>query len=99
MMNDILDSVLTAAHRSLVPFSSAQILGATAGPLNKRLSGSYIWTVILILPTAATAALAAHLGFLAGVPQHAELAMIAGPLTGVASIVLCDVLFWRLSEI
>ena len=101
IMNTILDAVLTTAHRSLLPYQNDRIPGVTSGshPFNKRLSGSYIWTVILLLPTASTAALATYLGLRAGAPNQPVIADVLAPLVGMGVAVGCDRLFWILGKV
>ena len=101
IMNDILDAVLTSPHRALVPFQNDQIPGLTTsdGPFNRRLAGSYIWTLILVIPTAAVAAIATFLALRAAARGQPDLANALGPVIGVATVVGCDWIFWRLSAV
>jgi hypothetical protein len=100
MMNAILDAVLTSQHRRLLPYRNDRIPTANSAhsPFNKRLSGSYIWTVILILPTAATAGLSIYFGLRAAVASDLLIADLVGPAAGILVTIGCDRLFWLLSK-
>jgi len=101
IMNGILESVLTQEHRLLVTFQNDQIPGVTSkdGFSYKRLSGTYIWTAILILPIAAVAAIAALIGIGAGVPHHPDTANAGSLVVGAITVLACDWIFWRLSRV
>lgn len=60
LMNGILDAALTGPARGLVPFGSTTIVlpgrPGTGRRLGARSTGSYLWTLVIILPTAALSA-------------------------------------------
>jgi hypothetical protein len=101
VMNAILDEVLTPRHRQLLPYRDDRIPGKTTGggPFNRRLSGSYIWTLILMVPTAATGAISLYLGMQAALRELTGVATAGAAIVGLSLIVVCDWLFWRLAEV
>jgi hypothetical protein len=54
IMDRILDECLAPNHRKLVPFSAANVpTRVTTSALTRRTNGSYVWSLAIVIPTAA----------------------------------------------
>jgi len=96
MMNGILDLVLTQT-RTVVPFTDAGISGRSAQAIHKRLTGSFLWTVIIVLPSSILTGIATALILgLAGVISPLD--SVIGGGVGVLFFATCDRLYFLLSE-
>jgi hypothetical protein len=100
--NRILDHFLTGGHRSIVSLETKRLAedsGGTVGlGLGKRTTGTYLWTLAIVLPTCALAGLATYLvvtDINGWGPQWLgwPLAAVSGTLALVAE----DRLYFRLS--
>jgi hypothetical protein len=98
--NGILDHLLTDPVRDVVPFSRQTLASDSGGQgLGKRLTGTYMWTLTIVLPTGVLAGLASYLiivnihGYARGWPGW----LVA---LGVTVVVLFieDSLYFRLSR-
>ena len=97
--NSILDHMLTTDVRSVVALGNRTLAGDAGGRgLDKRITGTYLWSLTIMLPTAALAGLATYLiaadihGLVAGAPAWAT-----GVLTATAALLAQDRLYFTLS--
>jgi hypothetical protein len=97
--NGILDHVLKGSVRDVIPLANLALASDAGGNgLGKRLTGTYMWTLTIILPTAGLGGLAAHLiavdihGYAHGWPGW-----VLGLVAAAVVLVIEDVLYFRLS--
>jgi hypothetical protein len=97
--NAVLDTLLDPPLRDVVPYSNNRLSRDAGGSgLLRRLTGSYLWTLALVLPTAVLAGYAA--GLLAG-PVHDVVgrpwSAVLGVLVAAVVAVANDVMYFQLS--
>lgn len=98
VMNAILDRLTTAADRAVVPFRDSTVAGrATASAVDRRTTGSYFWTLIILLPAAALLGVAASLVG-GGLSAPSVVRVLVGVLVGAVYVALADFLYFRLSR-
>jgi hypothetical protein len=98
--NGILDHVLAPETRSIIPLANSSLSCDAGGSgLGKRTTGSYLWTLAIMLPTAGLAGLAEYYIV---VDIHNA---ISGPLSWVGAVALAvvvlrveDAIYFRLSS-
>lgn len=98
--NGILDYLLAAETRQIIPLANSSLSVDAGGTgLSKRATGSYLWTLAIMLPTAGLAGLAAYY-IVADI--HGS---IRGPLSWLAGLALTaiilsieDAVYFRLSS-
>jgi hypothetical protein len=95
IMDNILDHVLLPDQRPLVTFSRDTVVGGQQARLTARTSGSYLWTLALILPTGAFLGLA--LGLVTEPLGHRG-GLAIGAIVTVFSVALLDQLYQTLSR-
>ncbi|TDC45958.1 hypothetical protein E1212_27930 [Jiangella ureilytica] len=98
-MNRILDTLLSGPEREVIPFRDADVPGLRDGsPVQRRLTGSYFWTLALIVPSAAVAGVAGFtaLDALWEVPGPLDLA--GAIAVGLGSILVSDGVYFRLAQ-
>jgi hypothetical protein len=97
--NAVLDALLNPPLRDVVPYSNDRLSQDAGGSgLRRRLTGSYLWTLALVLPTAVLAGYALGLlvgpvHHIAGRPWSAILAVLVAAAVGAAN----DVMYFVLS--
>jgi hypothetical protein len=97
--NGILDHVLSPKARAVVPLANSTLSTDAGGSgLGKRTTGTYLWTLAIMLPTAGLAGLAGY--YIASDIHH----VITGSLSWLFAIALAgivmsleDVIYFRLS--
>jgi hypothetical protein len=97
IMNAILDRLVPPADRIIIPFRDSTIAGrSTASPLGRRTTGSYFWTLIIVLPSATLLGIAAAL-----ICENLSAPILVRALVGAAVwlgyLALSDLLYFRLS--
>ncbi len=99
IQNRILDNLLLGELRAVIPYTDKR-LGQDAGGsgMNKRTTGSYLWTLAIVLPSSALAGFAISLmvstiHHLVSTPFN----WIVGGLGGVAVFALNDLMYFSLS--
>jgi hypothetical protein len=98
IMNGILDTLLEGDDRGLIPFTNSNIPGQpSAAALRRRATGSYFWTLILVLPSASLLGIACAIG-LSILSAPGIVTGAAGVSSGVAYAVLCDGAYFRFSR-
>jgi hypothetical protein len=98
IMNGILDRVLTGATRDVVPFANTSIAGGSgAGAMRRRSTGSYFWTMILVLPGALLVGIATALVLDSAKLSTFTVSLLAA-MIGLLHFCLCDMLYFRLSK-
>lgn len=100
IQNGILDKLLSGELRAVVPYTDKR-LGQDAGGsgMNKRTTGSYLWTLAIVLPSSALAGFGISL--IVSTVHHLvsmPLDWIIGGLTGVVVFALNDLMYFSLSE-
>jgi hypothetical protein len=98
LMNGILDGTLDPSVRRLIPFQDATVaLPGRPRALHVRLTGSYLWTLVIILPTAGAFAVTA-LVLLS--PLHHGPLVRTSTVAAIAALVILvlDRLYYRLSN-
>lgn len=98
--NGILDHVLSQEARPVVPLANSTLSSDAGGAgLNKRTTGSYLWTLAVILPTAMLTGLG---GYYIAVDIHGVVGGAASWLATCAlaatAFILQDVLYFRLAR-
>jgi hypothetical protein len=84
--NGILDYLLTPEARPVIPLSNSTLAGDAGGAgLAKRSTGSYLWTLAIMLPTAGLAGLA---GYYVAADIHD---LVDGPLSWLGAFTLSAV--------
>jgi hypothetical protein len=99
MMNRILDELLDDSLRGIVFFRDSNIPGLDhTSRLTPRLTGSYFWTLLILIPSGLLSALAAYilLSSVLGLDNNTSL-WIASAIT-MLSWVIGDQLYFRLSK-
>ncbi|MBA3339112.1 MAG: hypothetical protein H0T54_05090 [Geodermatophilaceae bacterium] len=98
VMNGILDHILMGETRKLIPFVNARIAGsAGAGAIGRRTTGSYFWTLIIVLPATLLVGTASSLVF--GLMRLNSVALpLLSIICAVLYAVVCDLLYFRLSR-
>ncbi|CCH29385.1 hypothetical protein ABZ816_40005 [Actinosynnema sp. NPDC047251] len=97
-MNAILDRLTTVSDRAVVPFRDSTVAGrAIATAMARRTTGSYFWTLIILLPAAALLGVAASMVG-AGLSAPSLVRVLVGVVTGAVYVVLADFLYFRLSR-
>ena len=97
--NGILDHLLSSEVRLVIPLTNRSLASDAGGSgLGKRTTGSYLWTLAIMLPTASLAGLA---GYYIAAYIHD---LIDGPLSwlgavalGAAVLIIEDAIYFRLS--
>jgi hypothetical protein len=97
IMNAVLDHLLSSDERTLVPHSNATLVGGTAAAVRSRTSGTYFWTLIVIVPSATMAGLAVAL--LTGPGPFDRVASAAAAAMGLVVLLVLDRLHSHLSVI
>jgi hypothetical protein len=97
--NAVLDALLDPPRRAVVPYSNDRLSRDAGGSgLLRRLTGSYLWTLALVLPTAVLAGYA--VGLLAGPVHHVvgrPWSAILGVLVAAVVAAANDVMYFLLS--
>jgi len=98
VMNSILDRVLQGATRGVIPFRNSGIAGRSgAGALGKRSTGSYFWTLIIVLPAASLAGLSTSV-LISGSTSLGWFAVFSGVGAGLLYGLICDYGYFRASR-
>lgn len=99
VMNGILDAVLVGSSRQLVPFRNSRIPGLnTTSAVMPRLTGSYFWTLLLLLPTGLAAILAVYIALRDLADFDLPVTLTAAIVVGGCSWVLSDAAYFKLSR-
>lgn len=98
LMNGLLDILLVGPARDLVPLRNSGISGRSgATGLGRRSTGSYYWTLIIVLPSAGLFGVAVGVGL-----TFTEMAIgwlaASGTLFGSFYLVVVDYWYFRLSQ-
>lgn len=98
IMNSILDRLLDGEARKIVPFSNSTIAGSKyAGALSRRATGSYFWTLIIVIPAAVLAGVGAGMLTLKGT-SDVRLILPTAIASAVAYLLVCDISYFRASR-
>jgi hypothetical protein len=98
--NGILDHLLTPEARGIIPLANGSLSSDAGGSgLGKRTTGSYLWTLAIMLPTAGLAGLA---GYYIAADIHDA---VSGPLSWLGAVALSalvliveDTIYFRLAS-
>jgi hypothetical protein len=97
-MNAILDECLLAEHRGIIPFSVETIAnGRSKRAIPRRSTGSYAWTMVIVLPTSGLVAVGLLI-LVSDLSVGTDISRVLSIAAGGAAVAALDALYISLSS-